>query len=87
MMDEVMMKWRMTINWGKTKVMVVKRGGGTCNITVNGVGIENVKTMKYLGGMLDEEGSCEAEVDHRNRCSIQSDWSYEKRDNRSKSTE
>ena len=64
-LDEVMMKWRMTINWGKTKVMVVKRGGGTCNITVNGVEIENVKTMKYLGAMLDEEGSCEAEVDHR----------------------
>ena len=60
-----MMKWRMTINWGKTKVMVVKRGGGTCNITVYGVEIENVKTMKYLGAMLDEEGSCEAEVDHR----------------------
>ena len=55
----------MTINWGKTKVMVVKRGGGTCNITVNGVEIENVKTTKYLGAMLDEEGSCDAEVDHR----------------------
>ena len=55
----------MTINWGKTKVMVVKRGGGTGNITANGVEIENVKTMKYLGAMLDEEGSCEAEVDHR----------------------
>ena len=27
-------------------------------------GGENVKTMKYLGAMLDE-GSCEAEVDHR----------------------
>ena len=50
---------------GKDKVMLVKRGGGTCNITVNGVEIENVKTMKYLGAMLDEEGSCEAEVDHR----------------------
>ena len=50
-LDEVMMKWRMTINWGKTKVKVVKRGGGTCSITVNGVEIENVKTMKYLGAM------------------------------------
>ena len=64
-LDEVMMKWRMTINCGKTKVMVVKRGRGTCNITVNGVEIDNVKTMKYLGATLDEEGSCEAEVDHR----------------------
>ena len=64
-LEEVMTKWRMTINWGKTKAMVVKRGGGTCNITVNGIEIENVRTMKYLGAMLDEEGSCEAEVDHR----------------------
>ena len=29
------------------------------------VEIENVRTMKYLGAMLEEEGSCEAEVDHR----------------------
>ena len=57
----------MKINWRKTKAMVVKRGGGTCNIAVNGVEIENVRTMKYLGAMLEEEGSCEAEIsiDHR----------------------
>ena len=24
-----------------------------------------MRKMKYLGAMLDEEGSCEAEVDHR----------------------
>ena len=50
------------IYWRKTKAMVVKRGG-TCNIAVNGMEIENVRTMKYLGAMLEEEGSCEAEVD------------------------
>ena len=44
---------------------MVKKGGGTCNIAVNGVEIENVRTMKYLGAMLEEEGWCEAEVDHR----------------------
>ena len=43
-----MKKWKMKINWRKTKAMVVKRGGGTCNIAVNGVEIENVRTMKYL---------------------------------------
>ena len=64
-LDEVMKKWRMKINWRKTKAMVVKRGGGTCNIAVNGVEIENVRPMKYLGAMLEEEGSCETEVDHR----------------------
>ena len=64
-LDEVMKKWRMAINWRKTKAMVVKRGGGTCNIAVNGVEIEYVRTIKYLGAMLEEEGSCEAEIDHR----------------------
>ena len=64
-LDEVMKKWRMKIYWRKTKAMVVKRGGGTCNIAVNGVETENVRPMKYLGAMLEEEGSCETEVDHR----------------------
>ena len=44
---------------------MVKRGGGTCNIAVNGVEIKNGRTMKYLGAMLKEEGSCEAEAEHR----------------------
>ena len=63
-MDEVMKKWRTKIYWRKTKAMVVKRGG-KCNIAVNGMEIENARTMKYLGAMLKEEGSCEAEVDYR----------------------
>lgn len=32
---------------------------------VNGVEIESARKMKYLGVMLDEEGSHEAEVDHK----------------------
>ena len=32
MLDEVMEKWRMQINWKKTKVLKVKRGGGTSDI-------------------------------------------------------
>ena len=38
-LDEVMKKWRRKINWRQTKAMVVERGGGTCNIAVNGVEI------------------------------------------------
>ena len=53
-LDEVMKKWRMKINWRKTKAMVVKRGGGTCNIAVNRVEIESVRTTKYLGAILEE---------------------------------
>ena len=32
MLDEVMEKWRMQINWKKTKVLTVKREGGTSDI-------------------------------------------------------
>ena len=64
-LDDVMAQWQMKINWGKTKAMVVKRGGGSCNVTVKGEKIEEVKVMKYLGAMFNEEGSCEDEVDSR----------------------
>ena len=39
-LDEVMGKWKMRINWRKTKVLTVKRGGGTCDISVKGEKIE-----------------------------------------------
>ena len=55
------------INWQKTKAMVVKRGGGKCNIAVNGVVIESVRTMKYLGAMLEEERSCESGEETANK--------------------
>ena len=62
-LDGVMAKWQMKINWGKA--MVVKRGGGSCNVSVKGETIGEVKVMKYLGAMFNEEGSCEDEVDSR----------------------
>ena len=55
----------MRINWKKTKVMTVKRGGGTCDISVKREKIEEVKTMKYLGALFNEEGSCEEEIENR----------------------
>ena len=59
-------KWQMKINRGKTKAIVVKRGGGSCNVTVNGEKIEEVKVMKYLEAMFNEEGSCEDGLTCRN---------------------
>ena len=64
-LDGVMAEWQMKINWGTTKAMVVKRGGGSCNVSVKGEKIEKVKVMKYLGAMFNEEGSCKDEVDSR----------------------
>ena len=43
----------------------MKRGGGSCTVTVNGEKIKEVKVMKYLEAMFNEEGSCEDEVDSR----------------------
>ena len=63
--SEVMAKWSMKVNWGKTKAMMVKRGGGSCNVSVKGERIEEVKVMKYLGALFNEEGSCEDEVESR----------------------
>ena len=54
----------MKINWGKTKVLVVQRGGGTCHIVVDGVEVEEVQTVKYLGAMFNE-GSCDDEIENR----------------------
>ena len=64
-LDEVMGKWKMRINWRKTKALTVKRGGGTCDISVKGEKIAEVKTMKYLGALFNEEGSCEEEIENR----------------------
>ena len=46
-------------------MMTVKRGGGTCDISVKGEKIEEVKTMKYLVALFNEEGSCEEEIENR----------------------
>ena len=33
-------KWKIQINWGKTKVLTVKGGGGACDVSVKGEEIE-----------------------------------------------
>ena len=47
-LDDVMAKWQMKVNWRNTKAMVVTRGGGSCNVLVKSEMIEEVKVMKYL---------------------------------------
>ena len=45
-------------------MLTVKRGGGTCDISVKGEKIEEVKMMKHLGALFNE-GSCEDEIENR----------------------
>ena len=45
-------------------MLTVKRGGGTCDISVKGEKIEEVKMKKHLGALFNE-GSCEDEIENR----------------------
>ena len=64
-LNEVMKKWKMRVNWQKTKVMVVQREGGTCHLVVDNVEVEAVQTTKYLGAMFNVEASCDDEIETR----------------------
>ena len=46
---------------GKTYVLTAQSSGGTCDVSVEGEKIEEVKVMQYLGALFNEEGSCEQE--------------------------
>ena len=53
----------MRINWQKTKVMAVRRGGGTCQLVVHCVEVEEVQTPKYFGSMFNEEASDDDDIE------------------------
>src|SRR4051812_7480277 len=56
----------MKINVQKTKTMVVKwDGGGVVDITVDGQRIEQVKSFKYLGSVITEDGRSHSDVSIR----------------------
>ncbi len=52
----------MKINIKKTKVMKVSKVEGEVNITINGTRVEQVKSFKYLGHTMTEDGRCETEI-------------------------
>ena len=55
----------MKINIKKTKVMKISQVGGEVNITINGTKIEQVKSFKYLGHTMTDDGRCENEINSR----------------------
>ena len=64
-------RYDMKINVMKTKVMRVCRngsdqeGGNVLKIMIDGEVIEQVKHFRYLGSLISEDGTCEAEIQGR----------------------
>ena len=56
------LKYDMKINIKKTKVMRVSRERADVTIMINGLKIEQVKSFKYLGHIVTEDGRCETEI-------------------------
>ena len=66
-LNETAKRYNMKINVKKTKVMVVSREEGKAvNQTIDGQKVQQVKTYKYLGVIMTENGSCIEEVKSKN---------------------
>ena len=48
-MSQVLSRWELKVNWMKTRVMMVARQEGRCEVKVGDEEIEQVDEMKYLG--------------------------------------
>ena len=63
---EVCRRRRLKINAGKSKVMVMNGEEGLeCEVRVDGVRLEHASEFKYLGCVLDESGTDEAECSRK----------------------
>ena len=73
-LDKAMEKWDMKVHWGKTKVMRIRKREEGCNVRVNGRDVEEVKQIKYLEVMMNTEGTCEDEIEHRIGAAVRVIW-------------
>ena len=64
-LNSTSLEYGMKINIKKTKVMKIAKVGGEVNITINGTKIEQVKSFKYLGHTMSDDGRCENEINSR----------------------
>ena len=63
---EVCKRRRLKVNAGKSKVIVLKGEEGLeCEVHVDGIRLEYVLEFKYLGCVLDESGTDEAECSRK----------------------
>src|SRR5207244_10277005 len=68
-LNAIAKKYSMRINIKKTKTMVVsKKDGRTVSIMIDGQSVEQVKTFKYLGSVIAEDGRCMDDIKQRIGC-------------------
>src|SRR2546426_8858299 len=68
-LNAIAKKYSMKINIKKTKTMVVsKKENGTVSILIDGQRVEQVKTFKYLGSVIAEDGRCMDDIKQRIGC-------------------
>ena len=63
LMNDVLSRWELKVNWRKTKVMRVARKSQECAVKIGEEIIEQVDAMKYLGVMISSDGSMDKEVE------------------------
>ena len=54
---EVCRRRGLKVNTGKTKVMVIREEELECEVYVDGVHLEHVSELKYLGSVFDTAGT------------------------------
>ena len=64
-LNETAKKYDMKINVKQTKTAVVSRKEGRVSLVIGGQKVEQVKSFKYLGAIVKDDGSCVEDVKAR----------------------
>ena len=64
-LSDVLSRWKLKVNWRKTKEMRVARKSEECKVKIGEEIIEQVDAMKFLGVMISSDGSMDKEVEAR----------------------
>lgn len=65
--NNVLKKKGMTLNYSKTKVMMVAKVKEDIHIKIEGIELEQVDAFQYLGITIDSKGSEDIEINNRIR--------------------
>ncbi|XP_008481209.1 uncharacterized protein LOC103517940 [Diaphorina citri] len=64
-MNEILEDYKMKINMSKTEILVCTKDPETVNIVVNNEHIKQIKSFKYLGSIITEDGKSNQDINQR----------------------